>query len=138
MKELLNNRVFWLTRIFFIFTSFFIFQSSIVVGFPYQTEYNFVAQGLENSTFTKSDYTNVTTGRHFQNLLISFSEASEPENACFKGDKDIVAKGGTNTDVPPSFRTEKTLHSHKKIPSPSHNPHKTPTFTTPLATESSR
>ncbi len=50
----------------------------------------------------------------------------------------IVKQCELLSDVPPSFRTAKTLHFHKKTPSPSHNPHQTPTFTTSLATESSR
>jgi len=44
----------------------------------------------------------------------------------FKEINDLQSVNSNKVDVPPSFRTEKTLHFHKKILSPFHNPHKTP------------
>jgi len=77
----LNNRIDWLARILFIFVSFFAFQSSIT--FPFQTDYNFIEPNFEHPALVMNDCSSQITGRHFPNSFLSFSEASEPENARF-------------------------------------------------------
>ncbi len=81
-------------RIVQVLISLFVFQSSAVVAFPSQAEYNFESQSFEHPVLIKDDVKCQIIDLHFQSEFVLFSEASEPENAHFKGCEDIAAKGG--------------------------------------------
>jgi len=83
-----------LMRMVHVLISLFISQSNAVVAFPCQTEYNFNAQNFECSALIKDDVKCQIIDLHFQSEFVLFSEASEPENAHFKGCEDIAATGG--------------------------------------------